>query len=85
VTVENGALVCLWNRFGGPLKHFHYDTFSLDTEAFGTWQLQFTLGADGEVASQAVSDPLGVQFKKVPSTPPTSVRAAVSPPATPPQ
>jgi CubicO group peptidase (beta-lactamase class C family) len=73
VTLENGALRWRWNCFGGPLKPFHDDTFLLDTEAWGTWQVQFILGADGEVASLAVGDPLGVEFKKVKEPPAVSI------------
>jgi CubicO group peptidase (beta-lactamase class C family) len=65
VTWEGGVFVWRWGSFGGPLKHFDYDTFSFDAGACGTWPVQFTLGADGEVASLKVGDPLGVEFKKV--------------------
>jgi CubicO group peptidase (beta-lactamase class C family) len=65
VTLENGTLMWHWNSFGGPLKHFHDDTFGLDTDALGTWQVQFTFGVNKEVTSMKVGDPLDTEFKKV--------------------
>lgn len=51
VTLEEGNLSWHWGAFEGKLEHFHYDTFSLEHERLGTQLVNFSLGADGEVAT----------------------------------
>jgi CubicO group peptidase (beta-lactamase class C family) len=65
VVLENGVLQWKWNAFKGELEHYHYDTFTLDNDFLGRPQVQFTLGADGEVATMKVLDVLEVEFRKV--------------------
>ena len=55
VTLENGGLVLRWNRITVPLAHYHFDTFSAVSEADDVdEQVQFQLGADGNVKSMNV-------------------------------
>jgi CubicO group peptidase (beta-lactamase class C family) len=65
VTVENGTLVWKWSTFRCPLRHFHHDTFTLESDLLNGVQVQFTLGPTGEVATLRVEEPLGVEFRKV--------------------
>lgn len=65
VTLEDGSLVWHWSTFTNRLQHFHDDTFLVDNDAINSPQVVFMLGANGEVASMKVLEPLGVEFKKV--------------------
>ena len=64
VTLERGQLAWTWNRFGGPLEHFHYDTFVLHDELLQEPFVQFVLDTDGKVAVMKVAGALGVDFKR---------------------
>ena len=62
VTLENGALVLRWSRMTVPLTHYHFDTFTAFSEADDVdEQVQFQLGADGNVKSMTV---FGEDFEK---------------------
>ncbi len=65
VTLEDGHLVWHWSSFTCPLSHFHYDTFTVESELLGYPRVVFALGADGEVATMTVVDGMNVQFKRV--------------------
>jgi CubicO group peptidase (beta-lactamase class C family) len=67
ITLEEGTLVWKWSTFRCPLRHFHYDTFTIDNDLLHGAQAQFTLGPDGEIAALHVEAPLGVEFKKAKS------------------
>jgi hypothetical protein len=64
VTFERGQLVWTWNRFGGPLEHFHYDTFVLHDETLQEPFVQFVLDTDGKVNVMKVAGLMGVDFKR---------------------
>jgi CubicO group peptidase (beta-lactamase class C family) len=64
VKLERGQLVLAWNRFNGPLEHFHYDTFVLRDKALEEPYVQFTLDVDGKVNALKVSGGLGEEFKR---------------------
>ncbi|HYM62172.1 MAG TPA: serine hydrolase, partial [Thermoanaerobaculia bacterium] len=50
IALENGALLLRWNRLAVPLNHFHFDTFSIRSEADDIDEhITFRLGADGDV------------------------------------
>jgi CubicO group peptidase (beta-lactamase class C family) len=61
---EADGLVLLWSTFRCPLEHFHYDTFLVHDDIIGNALVTFTLGADGNVATMKVTEPLGVEFKR---------------------
>jgi hypothetical protein len=65
VALANGTLTWHWGNFTSPLAHYHYDTFTLEDDLLAGARVQFTLGADGEVATMKVVDVMGVEFKKV--------------------
>jgi CubicO group peptidase (beta-lactamase class C family) len=65
VSVERGRLVWRWNNFGGPLGHFHYDTFVLPDAVLGEPHVVFTLGEDGGVERMKVLGHLNVEFRRV--------------------
>jgi CubicO group peptidase (beta-lactamase class C family) len=65
IALEEGTLVWKWSTFRQPLRHFHYNTFTIENDLLNGVQAQFALGPDGEVATLRVEDPLGVEFKKV--------------------
>lgn len=65
VVVENGSLVWKWNQITAPLEHFHYDTFLPRHELLKDAEVQFLLGADGEVSGLKVTGVIGVEFKRV--------------------
>jgi len=65
IKLKDGVLVWQWSTFDARLEHFHYDTFTIQEDAIGKPQIVFTLGADGNVASMKVSEPLGVEFQRV--------------------
>jgi CubicO group peptidase (beta-lactamase class C family) len=65
VSVERGRLVWRWNHFGGPLEHFHYDTFVLPDAVLGEPHIVFTLGEDGGVVSMKVLGNMNVEFRRV--------------------
>lgn len=64
-TLENGALVWTWNGHRCPLEHYHFDTFLPQYELLQDAELQFFLGADGEVERLHVSGAIGVDFQRV--------------------
>ena len=64
VALERGQLVWTWNRLGGPLEHFHYDTFVLRDDVLQEPFVQFVLDTDGKVAVLKVAGALGVEFKR---------------------
>jgi CubicO group peptidase (beta-lactamase class C family) len=66
VAIENGGLVLRWNRLSVPLTHFHFDTFSasIPEDDFDE-QVQFQLGADGEVKTMTL---FGEEFLRNPSS-----------------
>ncbi len=64
VALERGQLVWTWNRLGGPLEHFNYDTFVLRDETLQEPFVQFAPEADGKVAVMKVAGALGVEFKR---------------------
>jgi CubicO group peptidase (beta-lactamase class C family) len=59
---ENGSLVWKWNSFGGPLVHYHFDTFLLGIEKMQYPPVTFVLDRNGEVALMQVAEPFGVEF-----------------------
>jgi CubicO group peptidase (beta-lactamase class C family) len=62
LTLENGALVLRWSRMAIPLAHYHFDTFSVVSEADDVdEQAQFQLGPDGQVKSMTL---FGEEFVK---------------------
>ena len=62
VTLENGALLLRWSRIAIPLLHYHFDTFFATSEADDVdEQVQFQLGADGQVKSMTA---FGEEFLK---------------------
>ena len=65
VTLADGHLVWHWNSFTCRLAHYHYDTFTVESDLLGNPRAVFTLGPDGEVASLRLVDVMGVEFKKV--------------------
>lgn len=62
ISLENNQLVVQWNSLRSKLDHFHFDTFLAKEERLATEQVQFQLGADGEVESLIF---FGMTFKKV--------------------
>jgi hypothetical protein len=64
VSVERGRLVWRWNRFGGPLEHFHYDTFVLPDPVLGEPHVVFALGEDGAVTGMKVLGHLNAEFRR---------------------
>ena len=65
VSLERGRLVWRWNNFGGPLEHFHYDTFVLPDAVLGEPHVVFTLAEDGAVAAVKVLGHMNVEFRRV--------------------
>jgi len=62
ISLENGALVLRWSRITVPLVHYHFDTFTATSEADDVdEQMQFQLGADGQVKSMTL---FGEEFLK---------------------
>jgi CubicO group peptidase (beta-lactamase class C family) len=73
VSLKDGVLQLQWNRYKGPLNHYHYDTFFTDKAPtgaanpnMGDLQVVFTPAADSGVASLRMFD---MDFKKVPAKP----------------
>jgi hypothetical protein len=64
VIVKGRSLILCWSSFRWPLEHFHYDTFIAPDDRIGKPTVTFVLGADGEVASMWVGEPLGVEYRK---------------------
>jgi CubicO group peptidase (beta-lactamase class C family) len=67
VRLEDGHLVWHWNSFTCRLAHYHYDTFTVESDLLGNPRAAFVLGPDGEVASLRMVDVMGVEFKKMKS------------------
>ncbi|HEV3256813.1 MAG TPA: serine hydrolase [Gemmataceae bacterium] len=65
VSLADGVLVWKWNSFIGPLRHYHYDTFTMESQPLRESQVMFALGRDGNVATMKVMDAMNVEFKKV--------------------
>ena len=62
ISLENGALGLRWSRITVPLVHYHFDTFTATSEADDVdEQMQFQLGADGQVKSMTL---FGEEFLK---------------------
>lgn len=62
VASENGGLTLRWYRLVVPLTHFHFDTFTAAvSEEELDEQVQFQLGADGDVRSMTL---FGEEFRK---------------------
>lgn len=61
ISLEGEALVLGWSSFKTKLQHFHFDTFSPTEPRLLTEQVQFQLGADGEVSGLNFQ---GLNFKK---------------------
>ncbi|MGH9799771.1 MAG: DUF3471 domain-containing protein, partial [Blastocatellia bacterium] len=61
ITLVDDALVLNWSSFKTRLQHFHFDTFLPIEPRLATEQVQFQLGADGEVSGLNFQ---GVNFKK---------------------
>jgi CubicO group peptidase (beta-lactamase class C family) len=65
VRLVDGSLVWHWSSFTCRLAHYHYDTFTLESDLLANPRVLFTLGPDGEVAALRVVDVMGVEFRKV--------------------
>lgn len=61
ISLEGDALALSWSNFKTRLQHFHFDTFSPTEPRLLAEQVQFQLGADGEVSGLNFQ---GVNFKK---------------------
>lgn len=61
ISLADDGLVLNWSSFKTKLQHFHFDTFSPTEPRLLTEQVQFTLGADGEVSGLNFQ---GAGFKK---------------------
>ena len=64
ITLKGETLVWQWNRFSAPLKHYHYDTFTLPIEFMGTPHVVFTLDARSTVARMKVLGTMDVEFQR---------------------
>lgn len=64
ISLVNDALVLKWSSFNAKLQHFHFDTFAIIEPRLATEQVQFQLGADGEVNGLIFQS---VGFKKLKS------------------
>ena len=51
ISLEGDVLILSWSNFKTKLQHFHFDTFSPTEPRLLTEQVQFQLGADGEVSA----------------------------------
>jgi CubicO group peptidase (beta-lactamase class C family) len=65
ITVTGRGLVWRWNSFGGPLEHWHYETFVLRDPMLQQPKAVFKPGASGEVAALHVQGIVDVEFRKV--------------------
>jgi CubicO group peptidase (beta-lactamase class C family) len=70
VEQKGGELTWKWNSFTCPLRHYHYDTFTITDDVLQDPFVSFTLGTDGNVKRMKVEGRMGVEFKKVVSAPP---------------
>lgn len=61
ISLDGETLALGWSSFKTKLQHFHFDTFSPTEPRLLTEQVQFTLGADGEVNGLNFQ---GIHFKK---------------------
>jgi len=61
ISLDGESLALGWSSFKTKLQHFHFDTFSPTEPRLLTEQVQFTLGADGEVNGLNFQ---GIHFKK---------------------
>ncbi|MBS1788139.1 MAG: serine hydrolase [Acidobacteria bacterium] len=61
ISLLDGGLVLNWSSFNAKLQHFHFDTFSILEPRLATEQVQFQLGADGEVSGLNFQ---GIRFQK---------------------
>jgi CubicO group peptidase (beta-lactamase class C family) len=64
IALEDGRLVWHWNRFQAPLRHYHYDTFTLPIEIMGEPRVVFTLDDRGTVAGMKVLGTMGVEYRR---------------------
>jgi CubicO group peptidase (beta-lactamase class C family) len=62
IEADGGGLVLHWSSYKTKLRHFHYDTFTVEEERLAGDPVSFTLGADGEVRTMRF---LGRTFKRV--------------------
>lgn len=63
VTFDNGTLAVHWNQIKTPLTHVHFDTFNASSEQDDVDEdVQFVLGADGEVKSLTL---FGEEFRRL--------------------
>jgi CubicO group peptidase (beta-lactamase class C family) len=62
VEADGDRLVLHWSSYNTKLRHFHYDTFTVEEERFAADPVSFSLGADGEVQTLRF---LGRTFKRV--------------------
>jgi CubicO group peptidase (beta-lactamase class C family) len=62
IEVDGGGLVLSWSSYKTKLRHYHYDTFTVEEERLADNPVSFTLGADGEVQTLRF---LGRTFKRV--------------------
>lgn len=61
ISFIDGGLVMNWSSFNAKLQHFHFDTFAILEPRLATEQVQFQLGADGEVNGLNFQ---GIRFQK---------------------
>lgn len=61
ISFIDGGLVLNWSSFNAKLQHFHFDTFAILEPRLATEQVQFLLGADGEVSGLEFQ---GIRFQK---------------------
>lgn len=54
---EGNELVLRWNRIGGPLEHYQYDSFIIRAHPLDGTQIHFQMGKDGKVASLRLDEP----------------------------
>lgn len=62
VTLENAQLHVKFYSFGGPLKHFQFDTFIGDMSGFGRAPVMFSLDERGDVSKLTMA---GIEFDRV--------------------
>ncbi len=66
IEMNESGLVLSWSSYKTKLRHFHYDTFTVEEERLADNPVSFHLGADGEVQTLRF---LERTFQRVPSRP----------------
>src|SRR5262249_11680646 len=69
VALENSGLVWSWSSFRSPVRHWHYDTFTVADDWLGEVEVVFRLDGDGEVAALKMVGGPDVEFTRVKARP----------------